>query len=143
MAVHKIGYYAHGWYIADQGVPLIVQEFEAWRDGPVQRLVWDSLKVAGKTPVATRATEANLATGGTTISRADLASDEFELLSHIVDGYGPLHAYELSDMTHEKGGPWDQIYNAPGGKVTLGMRIPHRLIRDHFLSYGAQKGRSS
>lgn len=139
MAVHKICYYANGWHLAKHNQPLILQEFEAWRDGPVQRLVWDCFKTAGKHPITGRATEFNLVTRQTTTCRATLEAGQRDLLTHIVAGYGPLHAFELSEMTHEPGGPWDQVYNAPQGQVNLGMRIPHHLIRAHFLQQAMRR----
>ena len=55
-----------------------------------------------------------------------------EFLGGIVVGYGHLHAFELSKMAHEPGGPWDRVWNAPGGRISLGMRISNATIREHF-----------
>lgn len=35
----KIIYFAHGWHLAEFGLPLIGQPFEAWQHGPVVRVV--------------------------------------------------------------------------------------------------------
>jgi uncharacterized phage-associated protein len=143
MAVHKIAYYAHGWHLARTETPLIRQEFEAWRDGPVQRLVWDCFKAAGGSPIRGRATRFDLVSRTATEVREEIAESDLRLLRDIVVGYGHLHAFELSEMTHEKGGPWDRVWNAPGGRVTLGMRIEHAAIREHFISRAGAAGAAS
>jgi uncharacterized phage-associated protein len=140
MAVHKIAYYAHGWHLARTNVPLIRQEFEAWKDGPVQRLVWDCFKASGSSPIEDRATHFDLVSRTATVVREEIAAADLRFIREIVIGYGHLHAFELSEMTHEKGGPWDRVWNAPGGRITLGMRIQHNLIRDHFIDH-AGRGR--
>jgi uncharacterized phage-associated protein len=132
MAVHKVMYYAHGWHLAQHDAPLVEQEFEAWRDGPVQRLVWEALKIAGSCPVTCRATRFDLVTRNAIVVRQKIENGQLDFLGEIVAGYGSLHAFELSEMTHAPGGPWDQVWNAPNGRISLGMRIPNQTIREHF-----------
>ena len=132
MAVHKVMYYAHGWHLAQYDAPFIEQEFEAWKDGPVQRLVWEALKISGSSPVACRATRFDLVTRCASVVRQEIESEQLHFLREIVSGYGTLHAFELSEMTHERDGPWDRVWNAPKGQISLGMRIPNPSIRAHF-----------
>lgn len=132
MAVHKVMYYAHGWHLATTGHPLIRQEFQAWRDGPVQRLVWDCFKNLGTKPIKDRATRLDLVSRNLTEVREPLDDTLMGLLRHIVVGYGQISARELSRMTHARGGPWDQVWNAADGRITLGMRISHESIRADF-----------
>ncbi len=140
MAVHKVMYYAHGWHLAQSDQPLIEQEFEAWKDGPVQRLVWDTLRISGGKPVTCRATRLDLVTRQVIVVNEEIDSEHWRFLREIVVGYGNLHAFELSEMTHERFGPWDQVWNAKNGKVSLGMRIPNQSVKSHFRkSVGADK----
>lgn len=134
MAVHKLMYYANGWLLADRDEPLVTQEFEAWKDGPVQRLVYDCLKAAGASPVRARATRFDLVLRTTTIVRDNLSNIEMKFLKDIILGYGTLHAFELSKMTHVKNSPWDLIWNASNGQIHIGMTISHREIRNYFLN---------
>lgn len=132
MAVHKVMYYAHGWHLAKYDAPFIEQEFEAWKDGPIQRLVWEALKISGSSPVTCRATRFDLVTRRISVVRQEIENEQLDFLREIVSGYGTLHAFELSEMTHERDGPWDRVWNAPKGKISLGMRIPNPSIRAHF-----------
>ncbi|MCO6415163.1 DUF4065 domain-containing protein [Siccirubricoccus sp. KC 17139] len=137
MAVHKIIYYAHGWYSARHGKPLVRQEFEAWKDGPVLRLVWESLREAGSKPVTERATRFDPVRQVREVVKPNLDANDHRFLGDILSAYGHIHAFELSEMTHAPGGPWDAVWNAPNRKVTLGMRIPHDAIRKHFQKVAA------
>lgn len=139
MAVHKIIYYAHGWYLAKYGEPLVKQEFEAWKDGPVLRSVWESLRDSGSKPVTQRAERFDPVKQTREIVRPEIAEDVRRFLSNVLGAYGHLHAFELSEMTHAPGGPWDRVWNSPGGRVTLGMRISHEAIRRHFERIGASQ----
>src|SRR5258708_27357157 len=57
--------------------------------------------------------------------------------------YTTLFRSQLSDMTHEKNSPWDRVWNAPAGKVTLGMRISDQAIKGHFLDRKSTRLNSS
>ena len=84
MAVHKVMYYAHGWHLAKYDLPLIRQEFEAWKDGPVQRLVWDCLRSSGASPVKCRATRFDLVTRVASVVGEEIAPADREFLREIV-----------------------------------------------------------
>jgi uncharacterized phage-associated protein len=46
--------------------------------------------------------------------------------------YGHLGAGKLVSMSHEKGGPWDKVYNG-SGRANPGMEINDDLIREYFV----------
>jgi uncharacterized phage-associated protein len=139
MAVHKVIYYAHGWYLAKHGKPLVKQEFEAWKDGPVLRSVWESLRESGSKPVTCRAQRFDPVRQTREVVSPDIDEDARRFLSNILAAYGHLHAFELSEMTHAAGGPWDLVWNSPRGRVTLGMRISNEAIRTHFERTAAKQ----
>lgn len=134
MALLKMIYFAHGWHLAKYGAPLIKNHFEAWKDGPVVRVVYDAFKGAGSAAIRNRACKIDPVTRDRTIVRHKLSIEESEFLKIIFDGYGHIHAFALSDITHNRGSPWDRVWNAPIGGVVLGMRISNDRIRDHFLA---------
>jgi uncharacterized phage-associated protein len=132
--LQKIIFYAHGWYLSKKERPLVEQEFEAWEYGPVVRALWDSLKGSGKKPLppSTRARRFDV------IENAykdidDQLDDEAKLfLKEIFDAYALADALDLSNATHIQGSPWDQIWNAPNGSVTVGMKMSNDEIRKWF-----------
>ncbi len=134
MALHKIAYFAHGWRLAGQGEPLVLQQFEAWEYGPVLRSVYDSFKSAGRARIITRAVGLNPVTRQIYTVTADFPPKDRAFLRAVLAAYGRYSAPRLSEATHLPGGAWDQVWNAPGGKITLGMRIGNEAIRRDFLA---------
>ncbi|HWX48162.1 MAG TPA: type II toxin-antitoxin system antitoxin SocA domain-containing protein [Roseomonas sp.] len=136
MALHKVAYYAHGWRLAETGCPLLTEEFEAWEHGPVLPTVYGAFKAAGRTPISFRAERFNPATQQRSVARGNFSPADRAFLRNILRAYGRLDALTLSDMTHRKGGPWDRVWNAADGKITLGMKIKNQAIRAAFLAGG-------
>ena len=134
MAVLKHIYFAHGWHLASRGLPLISNRIEAWEHGPVIRSVYDCFKSCGAAPVKSRATTIDWATGEIVEARAAFSDETITLLRSTLDYYAGYGAFELSAITHEPGGPWDQVWNAGDGKVRLNMEISNKAIHDYFVS---------
>ena len=55
MTLFKVLYFAHAWYMAKFDKPLIAQPFEAWKLGPVNRVVYDQYKNYGTKPIEKKA----------------------------------------------------------------------------------------
>lgn len=96
MQLLKLVYISHGWYLEMSGAPLIRNKIEAWKHGPVIPDVYRAF----------RGQDINVAV---TIPGFNSLNDAYaeNILEQIYQGYGKLHAFQLSDMTHEPGGPWD------------------------------------
>lgn len=134
LALQKLCFYAHGWHLVKFGEPLVKQSFEAWENGPVLRQVWETLRTAKDKRVTRRATRFDHIGQTHEIVPPVVSLADRQFLEAIVSAYGHIAGAELSDMTHARGGPWDRVWNAPGGRVNLGMRISNEMIRDHFLT---------
>jgi uncharacterized phage-associated protein len=128
----KLLYFSHGWYLALRNVPLIVQEFEAWEHGPVVKVVRDAFKGFKKAPITDRAKKLDIKINQSRIIIPDLAGDDSRLIKLIFDAYHVYGAWELSDMTHEPGSPWDEIWNSPEPVGRLALRIKNEDIQAHF-----------
>src|SRR2546421_11399446 len=59
MTLLKVLYFAHGWHLAQFSKPLVAQPFEAWKHGPVNRVVYEQFKGYGKKPLDKRAVSFN------------------------------------------------------------------------------------
>ncbi len=134
MALIKIIYFAHGWHLARSGAPLISNPFEAWQHGPVVRVVYDCFSDHGSHPITSRATRFDPISQAHEVVRSSFTVEEAALLGDVFKAYGWLDAFRLSEITHATGSPWDRVWNASDGKITLGMRIPNESIRQHFLA---------
>lgn len=134
MAVLKHIYFAHGWHLASCGRPLISNRIEAWQHGPVIRAVYDCFKQFDAGPITSRATVIDWETGEFTEARAEFCTETVDLLKSTLDYYANYGAFELSEITHAPGGPWDRVWNARDGKVRLNMEISNKAIHDYFVS---------
>lgn len=117
MQLLKLVYIAHGWHLEMRKSPLIVNKIEAWKYGPVIPDVYQALRPQGITirhPIP--------------IAQVPIASSDEHLLEEIYRIYGSLSAQTLSDLTHEKGGPWEKATEARGWFAP----IPNGLIQEHY-----------
>ena len=143
MTLLKIFYFAHGWHLAKYGRPLVAQPFEAWQHGPVNRVVYDQLKGLGKKPVRQYLKAFDAKVCGFKDVRATFDDESAQFLNNIFDYYAQFHAFELSDLTHEPGSPWDVIWQAAETRAVPGMLIPESLIVAWFEGEGQRMKRSS
>ena len=128
----KLVYFAHGWYLATYDRPLVAQDFEAWQYGPVVKVVRDEFKRFGKDPITARAMKLNIQTGARVPVDPDLNETDRSFVKSIFQAYQGYDAWQLSDMTHEAGSPWDRIWNASEPMGRLALRIRNDEIKTHF-----------
>ena len=119
MQVQKLVYFAHGWYLALVGEPLISEKVEAWTYGPVIQSLYDKLRSYKASPV------------GGPIEPDDshnLKGKPIEqFLKRIFQKYGHLGGIQMSYLIHKLGTPWQKTWVcSPFGE------IDNDLIREHF-----------
>ncbi|HJR56929.1 MAG TPA: type II toxin-antitoxin system antitoxin SocA domain-containing protein [Rhizomicrobium sp.] len=134
MSLLKVLYFAHGWHLAKYDKPLIAQPFEAWKHGPVARVVYEQYKDYGKRRLNKKAVSFDplLMEFATTPYSFDEGTKL--LLENTFDYYIQFHAFKLSELTHEKGGPWDQVWEIAQDRAVPGMIIPNDVILSWFKS---------
>ncbi|MBD8891800.1 Panacea domain-containing protein [Roseibium litorale] len=98
MKLLKLVYVSHGWYLEMVGAPLIRNRIEAWKYGPVIPDVYSVFSGSGASPIG------NVLPGYDSTGLDDFTQ---KFLEQIYNLYGNKSAIELSNMTHETGGPWD------------------------------------
>ena len=107
MQLIKLAYIADGWSLALLGKPLSNEAPEAWQYGPVFRSAYNAFSGLGSRPVTGRAY-----VRGTQIPLSeDFTPEEEQILRMVVDGYGKLSAFALSNLTHQRGTPWSTAYD--------------------------------
>src|SRR5687767_8034128 len=100
LQLYKIVYFAHGWYLAKRGRPLVAETFEAWKYGPVLRVLRDSFEKFGKEPITKKAEKFDLFTGELLEPSPIIDERDFNFIVQIVDFYHEYDGWELSDLTH-------------------------------------------
>ncbi|WP_091721847.1 Panacea domain-containing protein [Methylobacterium phyllostachyos] len=133
MWIQKLVYIAHGWNLAINGQPLVVENAEAWDGGPVYRSIWNHIKRYG----FGRSSKLLEDPETSKPIAAHLSVDEQAIIDLVWDKYNGFSGSELSRMTHQPGTPWTETY------VKLGRDsdIQDSLIRRHYLDL-ARAGRA-
>lgn len=131
LSLQKVLFFCHAWHLVETGQPLIKQEFEAWKHGPVLQYIYRQFKDYESHPIKARAKALNPLTGASEVVQHRLDTDTIERLERIIAFYGKLEPWDLVDLSHEKGGPWDMVWHH-GGRVNPGMKIPNQAIFEFY-----------
>lgn len=135
MQVIKLAYIGHGYTLAIADTPLFNDRVEAWQYGPVIPTLYHALKQFGAMPIP------HLYACHTPVNSPELETKKDEIgnmlgepIRKIVDKmleiYGSFNGYELSDITHMDGSPWNQ-YNRPKERH---VEIPNHAIKEYYKS---------
>jgi uncharacterized phage-associated protein len=132
LALNKIAYFSHAWYLAIYSKPLIDSHFEAWQYGPVHPQLYHQLKRFGDQPVTSRLTRIDLDTGKDVPVEVRLSAEEVEHIAKITRFYSVRSASWLVEATHEPGAPWDQVWSAAERTPCPGMIIPDEITQKFY-----------
>lgn len=150
MKLQKLVYFAHGWYLALTGMPLINEQVEAWQWGPVIRSLYHNLKGFGNHPiegrihkfVPTSPSAFEMRSIVPSLKNESKYDEQLEfvesLLQRVWEVYKSFSATQLSNMTHSPGSPWATVVSQYGGDAPKGTDIPQDVIREHFLAMSAE-----
>jgi uncharacterized phage-associated protein len=142
MTLLKVLYFAHAWYLVKNDRPLVAQPFEAWKHGPVNRVVYEQLKGIGARPITTRLKSFYADSCRFEDTKYMLDAETKLFLENIFDYYSKFHAFKLSDLTHEHGSPWHIIWSEAEKRAVPGMVIPNKLISEWFREDRGQIGKT-
>jgi uncharacterized phage-associated protein len=132
LQLYKIIYFAHGWYLAYTAKPLITHDFEAWRYGPVVKVLRDEFGQYADRPIACRAQRLDIYSRTRTVVEPNLAPEDKDFVTKTFEAYHVHDAWRLSEMTHEIGSPWDLLWNSSEPIGRLGLRLKNSEIKSHF-----------
>ena len=113
----KLVYLAHGWTLALHDRPLINDQVEAWRHGPVIRTVYHAFRPYGTSDLQP-----------VSIYEDPLEPEIKDLLDRVYEMYKHLTPVQLTKLVHLEGGPWCQSYQ---GENTYTI-IEDSLIAEHY-----------
>jgi uncharacterized phage-associated protein len=127
MELQKLVYFAHGWYLALTGDPLLEEAVKAWNFGPVIPPLYNRLKRYGNGVVEDYIKEKDPITGEEVASPEPQDAYTRSVLLKVWQVYGHMDGVQMSYLTHKEGTPWYKTWQ----KEKYGV-IPNELIRDHF-----------
>jgi len=116
MQLIKLVYMCHGWMLGLYGRPLIQEQVQAWKFGPVIPELYRHLRQYGGGPVTRSLPRPE---------QTEFSRLEANLIEQVYMQCGGYDGVELSEMTHQIGSPWHrtwdpEVWNRP---------IPNEVIR--------------
>jgi uncharacterized phage-associated protein len=140
MKLQKLVYFAHGWYMALTGKPLLDEQVQAWSYGPVIHSLYSAFADYGSNPITGRATTVDHVEGLKFKVRAPRIDENQQednqltkrLLRRVWDLYGGYSAVQLTNLTHAAGTPWDRVNKQYNGNLPKFTTIPEDWIREYF-----------
>ncbi len=130
----KLVYLAHCWYYGYKDRPLIDEKFVAWEFGPVLQSLYYKLRNDNyKKSIRSKIINFN---GQNFVEPVVYAHDNetLEILESVWHNYKNYSGKDLTNLSHEKGGPWDIVWNELGGRNIPNAVIPNELIHEHFYN---------
>lgn len=131
LSINKIVFFLHAYYLARFARPLVSAKIEAWDYGPVFRELYREFKAFGDKPIVTRAHRINPVNGERQLCESVLSKEELAFLEELGRKFVGISAGSLVSMSHEPGGPWDQVWNH-NSKVNASMHISDDLIMSWY-----------
>lgn len=133
MQLLKLVYIAHGWHLGYLGEPLIDEEVQAWKYGPVIHSLYKKLRHYGSGAV-----QEPLTNGPFWVKDPPLDPRTISLLDSVWKNYAGFSGLQLSNMTHQDRTPWDIAWHQEGGHGQYFAPISNKLIEDHYKQKIAQ-----
>lgn len=121
MQLLKLTYITHGWSLAFFDKPLMDDDIEAWKYGPVIPNLYKAIRHYRGNPVTTPIMLLNGEID-------DITEEQNKLIEFVYRRYGHLDGISLSALTHEPNTPWYEFFN----KITWGRKIPDAIIAKHY-----------
>lgn len=131
LSLQKIIYFCHVWSLINLQRPLIKQEFEAWKFGPVLQYVYREFRNFDDQPITTRASHLDPFSGQRLAIFYRFDQETGSHLSVVADFYSQLRAAQLVDLSHVRGGPWWREWHHEG-KTNPGMKIKNENIVEFY-----------
>lgn len=120
LQLQKILYFIQGKYLAQKGVALFEDDFEAWQYGPVIRSVYSKYCGYGASSIVM-----------VNQPQEKLDKDISDFINPIIQKLRKWDVWSLVQETHEEGGAWDRTFENGKGKYYI---IPKNEIKREFLS---------
>ena len=125
LKLQKLLYYAQGVYLSlNSGERLFEDKIMAWEHGPVVEPVYSIYKSNGRKTIDFESTLEN----DEIIRVIESDSNASNILNLVYDNFAIYTAWQLRDMTHEIGSPWDITVKNDG----INSEIKIELIKSYF-----------
>ena len=130
LQIQKLIYFANAWMLVEHDRPLIDEEFEVWKYGPVVPSVYYSLSRFGGGPVTERIP---LHEG----QQREFDEEEKDVINRVLHFYGRMTGPQLSSITHLPNTPWAQAKGK--GMISISNDLVHKYYLDLLEKHRGQQ----
>lgn len=123
LKLQKLLYFAQGLSLAINDDIIFSDKIEAWEHGPVIKSVYNEFSKKGRKEITLDDAPSNI----DIINKIESDSNVKTILNLTYDNFAIYTAWQLRNLTHQKGSPWYQVY-FPGKN----KEIYPNLIKDYF-----------
>ena len=117
MKLQKMVFFAHGYHLARYGIPLIEEEFEAWKFGPVIPSIYHSYKLYGSEPITDSILIQNIYELES--QSLSLSATAIEAINYTWEATKNVSAITLSAWTHKNGSPWAETFKPNTNSIPI------------------------
>jgi uncharacterized phage-associated protein len=125
MKLLKLTYIAHGYNLGFFEKPLFSNQVQAWKYGSVIPDLYHVIKRFGEGYVNKEIVDL--------YKEKEVKDDQKKLLDFVWNAYKPYSGLDLSDLTHQKGTPWDLTPKAQNSVIN------EEVIKKYYKSLIAEK----
>ncbi len=123
LELQKLLYLSQMTHLGKYNKPVLAARFEAWKFGPVNRLLYNEIKRFGANPIPSTEILGNV----DTISAVGHTAQA--VLNQTVDELSEMTASDLIRITHWVKGAWAKTYNSKNPN----SEIPESLMRQEYF----------
>ncbi len=131
VSINKIVFFLHCDFLVMAGTKLVSAKSEAWTYGPVYRELYSQFKEFGDGPISSPATKVDPQSGEKVRCEHTLSKKILGFLEERANQYIQIAPFDLVNLSHVKGGPWDVVFNHEG-ETNPGMEIDNETIKKHY-----------
>ncbi|MED4267348.1 Panacea domain-containing protein [Priestia megaterium] len=134
LQLQKLVYFFYCKYVQKYKSKPFTEQFVAWQYGPVVKEVYEEFKGYGRNEIDVDDSEEILKDDPFKLSaysrflKTPIHHQISDVVDETLDIFGGKTAFELVNLSHDKGGPWDLIYKGGLGQDFI---IPHTLIEEY------------
>ena len=130
LKLQKLLYYAQGISLALYDEKLFYENIEAWPHGPVVRDVYNNYEKNGRKPIEIEMKEEE------ELLLKDITNDNKinNILILTYDNFAIYTAWQLRQMTHENGSPWDITEKTKGLFKTIDTNLIQKYFKENVVS---------
>lgn len=132
LSLQKLCFFVHGIYLANHRRELVDGEFEAWKFGPVHRVLFHALQRNRDKSVEELISRVDPISGGKKGLLRVSSSEDQSFIGETASFFLSFTAGQLVELSHASGSPWHEVWEASKTSPNIGMKIPNRIVREFY-----------